>query len=115
MQECKSPVLDALYAIAAIDVNTDRIRKDVESLQSRQKQIAVSSSNDDDGGQERILLSQRNGKLFADVLEVPELEAELGRAVWQVDKTLRAEKELQEEKSEIESATRQPTTASRVQ
>lgn len=58
-----------------------------------------------------MLLSRKNGKLFAEMLEVPELEPELGRAVWQVEKALKAREELQEEKSEIESATKVPVTA----
>lgn len=64
--------------------------------------------------QERILLSKRDGKLIAGILEVPELEAELARAVWQVERSLRAEEELKEEKGEIESATKDSTAVSKV-
>ena len=77
------------------------------SLNPRQSDIGIDESR------ERMLLSRKNGKLFAETLEVPELEPELARAVWQVEKALSAQEELQEEKREIESATRSPVTVSK--
>lgn len=52
-----------------------------------------------------MVLHKSNGKRIAEALEIPELEAELDRAVWQVEKALKAEQELKEQKRELDSAT----------
>ena len=54
--------------------------------------------------EERMLLHKSNGKQIAEALKMPELEVELDRAVWQVEKALKAEKELKEEKAELNRA-----------
>jgi len=51
-----------------------------------------------------IVLHKSDGKRIAEALKIPELETELDRAVWQVEKALNAKKELQEEKNELESS-----------
>ena len=53
--------------------------------------------------EERMLLHRSTGRRIAETLEVAELEMELDRAVWQVEKALKAAKELKEEKSELDS------------
>ncbi len=106
----QSPILDTLYAIGGIDANIDKVKKDLDLLNNGQSRGQKQSGTSVDEQQERILLSKRNGKLFAEVLEIPELETELSRAVWQVEKSLSAAEELIEEKSEIESATKSPGT-----
>jgi hypothetical protein len=50
-----------------------------------------------------MLLHKSDSKHFADALNVPELHTELDRAVWQVEKSLRAEKELGEEKAHLDA------------
>ena len=55
--------------------------------------------------EERMLLSNSSGQLFAEYLEVPELAVEVERAVWQVEKALKAHQELREEKDELGAAT----------
>ena len=52
--------------------------------------------------EEGMLLRKSDGKRIAEALKVPELEMELDRAVWQVEKALRAEKEFKEEKTELD-------------
>jgi len=111
VRHSQSSVLDTLYAVAGIDANLDRVRKDLELLKTGRSQIPKQPDINTDESRERMLLSRKNGKLFAEMLEVPELEPELARAVWQVEKALKAREELQEEKSEIESATKGPVTA----
>lgn len=54
--------------------------------------------------EEELLLSRSSGALIADCLKVPELAVEIQRAVWQVERSLKAKRELQEEKAELESA-----------
>lgn len=58
--------------------------------------------------QERMLLDQESGKLIADRLKIPGLATEIKRAVQQVEKSLRAKRELGEEKKELEDATQKP-------
>ena len=59
-----------------------------------------------DNQKERMLLSKPSGQLFAGHLDVPELAIEIERAVWQVEKALKAQNELREEKAELDAATR---------
>jgi len=59
--------------------------------------------------QERMLLHQSSGELIAEYLEIPELAMEINRAAWQVERSLKAKQELQEEKSELEQATKKPS------
>ena len=51
-----------------------------------------------------MLLSKKSGKIIAEVLEIPALEEEVERAIWQVKRQLRGKKELKEEKKELDSA-----------
>jgi hypothetical protein len=52
---------------------------------------------------EKMLLQRSDSRPFADALKFPELHLELTRAVWQVEKALKAEQELEEEKRELVS------------
>lgn len=54
--------------------------------------------------EEKLLLSQSSGQLIAEYLEIPELAAEIQRAVWQVERSLKAQRDLREEKNDLESA-----------
>ncbi len=49
-----------------------------------------------------MVLHRSNGKRITKALELPELDIELDRAVWQVEKALKAEKDLKEEKVKLE-------------
>ncbi|KAL8669669.1 MAG: hypothetical protein Q9168_005753 [Polycauliona sp. 1 TL-2023] len=57
---------------------------------------------------EEMLLSPSDGKIISELVEAPELEEHIQRAVKQVEKALKAEKELQEEKQDLESANEKP-------
>jgi hypothetical protein len=57
---------------------------------------------------ETMVLHKLDGKKIAEVLEIPELDIELDRAVWQVEKALQAEKELKQEKADLEEANMKP-------
>lgn len=48
-----------------------------------------------------------DGHRIAEALNIPELYIELDRAIWQVERVLQAERELQEEKSELDSANKE--------
>lgn len=55
-----------------------------------------------------MLLHKSDGKRIAEALGIPELDVELDRAVWQVEKALKAEKELRDEKKDLERASADP-------
>lgn len=50
---------------------------------------------------ERMLLTSSNGRLIADAVEVPDLEEHIHRAVKQVEKSLRAKREVGGGKQEL--------------
>ncbi|MDI1485310.1 MAG: hypothetical protein OHK93_000447 [Ramalina farinacea] len=47
---------------------------------------------------EQLLLSKTSGKIIADELEVPALEVEIERAIWQVERDMKAQEQSQQEK-----------------
>jgi len=59
----------------------------------RQSSIINSQSKDGQGDDnqpnEALLLDRWNSKLIAKALEIPELEVELDRAIWQVENALK--------------------------
>ena len=48
--------------------------------------------------EEKMILHKSDGKRIAEALELPELDMELDRAVWQVERALKTEKEKKEKK-----------------
>lgn len=50
-----------------------------------------------------MILHISDGKRIADALKIPELNIELDRAVWQVERAIAAEKALLEEKTKSDS------------
>lgn len=47
---------------------------------------------------EQLLLSKTSGKIIADELEVPALEVEIERAIWQVERDMKTREDSQQEK-----------------
>lgn len=86
---------------AALNMSIETLDKEMDSIRS-----GSSTKSVQDGLQERMLLSKSSGQLFAECLDVPELAVEVERAVWQVEKALKAQQELQEEKAELDAATK---------
>ncbi|KAI4113803.1 MAG: hypothetical protein LQ345_005300 [Seirophora villosa] len=56
---------------------------------------------------ERMLLTPSSGRLIADMVDVPELEEHIHRAVKQVEKSLKAKEELHQAKGDLESVNRE--------
>jgi hypothetical protein len=60
---------------------------------TRESSTITSQSKDgqesDEKPNEALLLSRWNSKLIAKALEIPELEVELDRAIWQVENALK--------------------------
>lgn len=66
-------------------------------------QVVRTVESQTNGDKEEVMVLQRwNGKLLAEAFELPEMEAEIERAVEQVEKNIKAKKELVEEKKELE-------------
>jgi Mitochondrial K+-H+ exchange-related len=96
-----SPVLDALYfagIMRAVRDGTVMRKKFPPPRQSKE------SAASDDTLKEAIVLDRWNSKLIAKALEIPELEIELDRALWQVETALKGKEELQEEKEKLDKA-----------
>ena len=55
-------------------------------------------------GQELMMLSQAHGRDMYRALQIPELEVELERAIWQVETALQKQKEEKEEKEKKTTA-----------
>lgn len=83
-----------------MDTSIKELDEEMDSIRSGS---GVKSTSDEK--QERMLLSKSSGQLFAEYLDVPELAVEVERAVWQVERDLRAQKERMEEKAGFDAAT----------
>ena len=57
--------------------------------------------------EEQMILNASSHKVAAKTLNVPELALEVERAVWQVDRSLKKERMLDEEKRHMEAADEQ--------
>jgi hypothetical protein len=51
-----------------------------------------------------MVLHKSDGKRISEALGIPELDIELDRAVWQVEKALKADMELKDEKKNLDQA-----------
>ena len=96
-----SEILRTAYMEAAIDTSIEKLDKEIDSFRPGS---SVKSVPDEE--EERMLLSKSSGQLLAGYIGVPELAVEVERAVWQVEKTLKARQELREEKAKLDAATR---------
>jgi hypothetical protein len=92
-----SKILDELYS-------SGKMRFDARSAASKTSE----NSEDTPAGGETMVLHKSDGKRIAQALEIPELDVELDRAVWQVEKALKAEKELKQEKANLDKASAKP-------
>ena len=91
------------YQLATLDSS---IRK----LQEQRARIRDKTPEPDEPpGSEDILLAKKSGKIIADALEVPALEEEIERAIWQVKRSLRSKQEYKEEKKELDAANEKST------
>jgi len=84
-----SKILDELYCSGARPLNISS--------------ASLEGTIDRMGVEETMVLHKSDGKRIAEALEIPELNIELDRAVWQIERDLKAKKELKEEKDELDS------------
>lgn len=72
------------------------------------RSVTSTTSYDSTTGTETMVLHKSDGKRIAQALEMPQLDIELDRAVWQVEKALTAEKELKQEKANLDKVNSKP-------
>ncbi len=94
-----SKLLHTAYTEAMMDVKMREPNVGAENAGSSARQ-----DHNPRAVEEKLLLTQSSGQLIADCVEIPELAAEIQRAVWQVERSLKAQQELRDEKNDLESA-----------
>ena len=87
-----SKILDELYA-------GNQRPFDVSTMASTSKPLPGQGIAD-----EQMILHKADGKRIATTLGISELDVELDRAVWQVEKDISAKKELEEEAAELQKS-----------
>ena len=97
-----SSVLDRLYAAGLMHPDRARSRaaaptQDLQEIMA--KAIEVQTAGDT---QEIMLLEKWNGKLLAEQFDLPEMEVEIERAVEQVEKSIKSQRETAQEKADSE-------------
>ncbi|KAL8939345.1 MAG: hypothetical protein Q9216_003409 [Gyalolechia sp. 2 TL-2023] len=97
-----SPNLDIAYTEGELDVSMKELDSEAESV--LEKPAGGHRASTINAEAERMLLVQSSGKYLADLMDVPELEEHVQRAVKQVEKSLSAKQELKEEKEELKRA-----------
>lgn len=98
-----SAMLRMAYTEATMDKRLWDLSQELHTISSETADKQVSGVN-----QEQMLLDRDSGELIANYLEIPELAVEIKRAVWQVERSLKAKQELGEEKKELEEAIKRP-------
>ena len=94
-----SKLLHMAYTEAMMDMKMRELNAGVENIGSNARQ-----DHSPKEAEEKLLLSHSSGQLIANYVEIPELAAEIQRAVWQVERSLKAQRDLREEKNDLESA-----------
>ncbi|KAL9027914.1 MAG: hypothetical protein Q9196_003635 [Gyalolechia fulgens] len=92
------PVSAPIALIPVLDVSMKELNSEAQSVLEKSADVHPASRIKPET--ERMLLVQSSGKYVADLVEVPELEEHVQRAVEQVEKSLSAKQELKEEKLE---------------
>ncbi|KAI1461535.1 mitochondrial K+-H+ exchange-related-domain-containing protein [Annulohypoxylon moriforme] len=83
-----SPVLNSIYTPLL-----DRYATSKDSKEDIGEAKPLPDNKSKVSEEETLLLSQENGRQLVKGLEIPELEVELERAIWQVEDAIRKEKE----------------------
>ena len=84
-----SSILRTIYKEANLDAASQQPQEDSQYS---------SSSKFEKHTPEHMLLSKSSGRIIAKRLEIPAVEVEIERAVWQVERAIKAQRELREEK-----------------
>ncbi|KAL8910641.1 MAG: hypothetical protein Q9171_004096 [Xanthocarpia ochracea] len=95
-----SSKLDLAYEAGGLDVSVKELDSEIEEVLD--KPTKATSEPDAKNNIEKMLLTPSNGRLVSELMDVPELDEQVQRAVKQVEKALRVEKEFQEEKQDLD-------------
>ena len=97
-----SSILDAVYAVEKVGASIREIEAELDALRRRKAEpVSVPPKEP-----ERMLLSQKDSALIASCVDIPELGPEIERAVWQIERSIKASEELGMEKVELEKASK---------
>ena len=96
-----SSALDTAYAVSSMGVSVTKLEQEFKDLKALRSSLQVANTQRDVPA-ERMLLSKSDGILIADCLNIPELAPEVERAVWQVEKSIKARIEHKDEKGGLE-------------
>lgn len=88
-----SPILDSIYPPLLPSSPSP-----AQTTETSKSDPPPSSGDEKTAGDEKMLLTQASGRLLMKELDIPELEVELERAIWQVERSIRKQKEEQLEK-----------------
>lgn len=91
-----SKILDQLYANGKLHFD-GTLEKPLEDLRL-----------EEEDGKEKMLLHKSDGKVISAALELPELDIELDRAVWQVENALKSDELRAEEATDLQEANKKP-------
>ena len=92
-----SSVMKYAYVLATIEASIQQLKKAIE----RQRNGAPDEV-EPGGGEEQIILSKQSGKIIAETLDVPALEVEIERAIWQVKRAVKSKRETQSSEAKLE-------------
>lgn len=101
-----SPILDTLYSAGIMKATRSSIPlnpKEANAESEDTEPLLENASMEP----EILLLGKGDSARIAQALEMPELHAELDRAIWQVEQALGREKELKEEVQEMARAVKE--------
>ncbi|KAI4288448.1 MAG: hypothetical protein L6R35_002288 [Caloplaca aegaea] len=100
------PGLSRLVTLESLDASLKKIDQEAERIRERPSDNNTSDIEPDVKA-ERMLLTSSSGRLVADMVDVPELEEHIHRAVKQVEKSLKAKEEWNDEKRELDNANKE--------
>lgn len=96
VQATASSRMDGLYAAGLLHPSAEKVKQEADPGDA-EVQSVVSEVQEQTGptenGEEIMLLKTWNGKVIAEDFGLPEMEVEIERAVWQVEKAIKADKE----------------------
>lgn len=105
-----------MYSIGLVSPNRQASRDAPIPTKEEVAKIADIVEAQTKGGKEdAMLLQKRNGKLLAESFGLPEMEIEIERAVEQVERDIKAEPKLKEEKEELQNAIAKQASAVKVE
>ncbi len=88
IQSSPSIVLRLAYEEAAIE-------RSLKEIEDQVKGKASPDATVEDGGEEKMLFLKSGGAVIAEHLEMPEVQMEIDRAVWQVERAIKTQQHKQ--------------------